>query len=373
MAFRTRTTQLIRPAGYGTAKGYISNTLVADNQTPAYTVYYATCTDVTGSPKQDHILGITKKRASVKGFNGVQPSSTDPARFELKNWMSDNDAIWNPQIDTLPETTTVADCANDILKRSNPNKYKVNGPVSLLELREIPGLIRDYGRNIIDNAAGGNLKWQFGWKPLMSDLDTVFNFQEEVTKKSNYILKLYRKQGLRYKRVYEDSHKVNSGNFQVFSWQGKQGYYLMDISSHRKRWATVRWMPTTLPPQTNAELRKKAIRLVYGLELSPSNIWEAIPWSWLTDWFSNVGDYLSLYNNVVPCTPSTPCVMTTEMTTRTFTPVYLNCSYSGGDATSIVQTKSRALQGFTLTGGIPFLTGRQLSILGSLAVLRLRK
>jgi hypothetical protein len=188
-------------------------------------------------------------------------------------------------------------------------------------------------------------------------------------------MRLYSEKGLRYKRVYEDSHNVAQGNFQAFSWQGKQCYYLMDISTNRKRWATVRWTPTTLPPQSSKEFRNKAARIVYGLELSPSNVWEAIPWSWLVDWFSNVGDYMALYNNVVPAYPSVPCVMTSERTIRTFSPVFVpqQYSYSGGDATSIVQTKSRVLQGFTFTGGIPFMTGRQLSILGSLAVLRLHR
>jgi hypothetical protein len=38
------------------------------------------------------------------------------------------------------------------------------------------------------------------------------------------------------------------------------------------------------------------LKAVLGIGLDPGNIssaaWEAIPWSWLIDWFANVGEYL---------------------------------------------------------------------------------
>jgi hypothetical protein len=37
--------------------------------------------------------------------------------------------------------------------------------------------------------------------------------------------------------------------------------------------------------------------------------WELTPWSWLADWFSNVGDVIAATNNSVPCTWSNLCYM----------------------------------------------------------------
>jgi hypothetical protein len=34
-------------------------------------------------------------------------------------------------------------------------------------------------------------------------------------------------------------------------------------------------------------------RLLYGLELTPETLWNLAPWSWLVDWFANVGPILS--------------------------------------------------------------------------------
>jgi len=34
-------------------------------------------------------------------------------------------------------------------------------------------------------------------------------------------------------------------------------------------------------------------RILYGLDLDPSLVWELVPWSWLVDWFSSAGDSIA--------------------------------------------------------------------------------
>jgi len=371
MPLRMRSTQHIRKGG-GTHKGYISGSLVANSSVPDYTDYYAVSLDESGSPHIDHILAINKKRIIMDPLNGVWPSSTDPARSEMDNWVPDNDAIWNPQHLDLEHPVSNVQAATEVLFRTNPNKYAINGPVSFLELRELPSLLKLQGDNIIENAAGGYLSWQFGWKPLISDLKKLLDFNGLVNKKVGEIHALYQKGGLHRGRSFGTVHTEHSETFgPVYSWQGKSMSLNMSVTTSVEKWATVRWHPSSLPPKDNAAIRRAAIRIVYGLELSASNVWEAIPWSWLIDWFSNVGTYLAAHNNVVPVVPSTPCIMARTTTVRKFRPIFTNCKFDGGYGHNTLQSKSRILQGAGLSATMPFLTARQLSILGSLAILRL--
>lgn len=39
-------------------------------------------------------------------------------------------------------------------------------------------------------------------------------------------------------------------------------------------------------------------RYLYGLDLTPETIWNAIPWSWFVDWFINIGDMFAMLDSV---------------------------------------------------------------------------
>lgn len=49
------------------------------------------------------------------------------------------------------------------------------------------------------------------------------------------------------------------------------------------------WIPDTSSWAWNAEARA----MLFGALPTPSMLWEALPWTWLIDWFSNVGDVIS--------------------------------------------------------------------------------
>jgi hypothetical protein len=40
----------------------------------------------------------------------------------------------------------------------------------------------------------------------------------------------------------------------------------------------------------------EAISALYGTKLTPELLWEVIPWSWLIDWFTNVGDVIANFS-----------------------------------------------------------------------------
>lgn len=59
---------------------------------------------------------------------------------------------------------------------------------------------------------------------------------------------------------------------------------------------------------------------VSGLRPTPANVYKAIPWTWLIDWFSNVGDYVEHLNDIwIDSVVAEYCfVMKHEITRREF-------------------------------------------------------
>jgi hypothetical protein len=314
-----------------------------------------------------------KYESTFHGITGNNPDNVNPNRDEFSNY--DFRMLFDGFRDvgyvSFNHSMSNGACATQLLAETNPNKYSVNGPVSFLELKDIPKMLKLAGNNIIENAAGATLSWQFGWKPLIADIKKVLNWQALVNKKVGELHHLHQQGGLRRRRDFGSENRENTSKVLVRNSWSTRIEYDMQVSENIRKWGSVRWLPTSLPPKDETEYRKLAFRIAYGLEFSAANIWELLPWSWLVDWFSNIGTYMSVHNNIVPVQASTPCIMTRKEKTVKFTPT-MPKALSGGNGSGLSTEKFRQLTAPGLTAGIPFLTGRQLSILGSLAILRLK-
>ena len=107
--------------------------------------------------------------------------------------------------------------------------------------------------------------------------------------------------------------------------------------------------------------------------ISPKQVWDAIPWTWLVGWFTNVDEYLLAHDNRIPLTHSTPCIMTKRFSRWDSLRIPGNAPLvKGGDGAFIRQTKERVVNGGTVTATMGFLSRRQLSILAALHIQRRR-
>lgn len=227
-------------------------------------------------------------------------------------------------------------------------------------------------------AANQYLAGVFGWRPLISDLRKMMEFQSRVDKRVKELRHLYSSGGMkRTLRSGLDSATASFGARNVNAVTASQATIRVNLSVLTKRecWATVRWTPTHVPRDlTDAKLQKEAFRLVYGLNIQPRYLWDAIPWSWLVDWFANIGDYVSSYSNVVPAVSSVPCIMRKTTTEALLSRGSDSASgVRGGNGSFLMETKERFLQGAVLSASLPFLSDRQMSILGALAVQRISR
>lgn len=178
---------------------------------------------------------------------------------------------------------------NDAFGSLKPDLTELSIPNFLLELDEVPGLIKLWSSKLstLRNLAGLRLNWSFGWAPFVGDLEAIkdifvgiINKCKQWQQMENFILKRSKK--------FPSLGGTVSGTF-----------------AHNSTW-TCHWTATRTCT-VSAHLRFKLLRIpkleetltvmrVYldalGFELNPKIVWDAIPFTFVIDWFFDVGGWL---------------------------------------------------------------------------------
>jgi len=267
------------------------------------------CEDSVGTPWADSAMQISKgtcPRVSLSGTRNLSgffdyQSVNVPLSPGVMNLMREPFAYSNwfgrdPLSDIA--LTQMA------LANMNPNRPDADIGVSLLELRELPGLLKD-GTEILaklpgsrKHAAKANVVAQFGIRPIISDLVKLFNFVEIVDRREKYLRELssgYK----RIKRKLTEEEWDGIAPAQV-PWDpladNQTSTNVAYVTSHATRtyWFTAR--AKLQCPLTEREIKDLSAAISYGLHtITAKQLWELVPWSWLIDWFSTTGDLLAAY------------------------------------------------------------------------------
>ncbi|UJQ84996.1 MAG: putative maturation protein [Gulmivirus fundivivens] len=357
---------------------YILGTLPDDNQTDQHH-YSVTCTDQDAG---DHIttnpFDIIRTSTYVGLVNGSNGS-----------WKCEDYAQYNvhPVVANLPGVPDDSVAATSALARANPSRPNVDVWAFVAELRELPRAVKqlgDYLRKVQSGGkpnsadiASGYLGWTFGWKPLISDLGKLLDFQGAVDKRLDALKRLNSGELNRTVVVYNASAPQGVQSWYVGPSYGSTAQFRVYYRTEQKVWVRVRYAPKNpLPPNGSDEQRDLARSLVFGHQISHETLWNLMPWSWLIDWFSNVGDYIAAHNNRLGLTATDIAVM---RHTRQF--VDRVDKLSGPSDCELTQSekptwerkrRSRYVGNPVIKFQLPFLDLGQLSILSALAVTRLK-
>ena len=294
----------------------------------------------------------------------------------------------NPAVNSVPHLNvpglpSFSDTAVRVLSATNPSKASVDLPVAIAELRELPDLVRKFGRGILRQIADGNLRYQFGVKPMVSDFCKLLDFKKSVDKQVQILQGFGKGPQVRKATVFTGSVVQEPGTILVVHSAPSELQMSCRLVSHTttvQRWGYVTWTPT-VPDFRQAFLGDPASayalarKIALGLTLDASTAWELLPWSWLVDWFSNMGEYIDSHRSLIPVAPDTPAVCTTTKSVQ----FYSNTNNAAGipwdtfHFTRVRTTKQRMRASALFpSASLPLLTGRQTGILSSLAVLRSR-
>lgn len=263
-----------------------------------------------------------------------------------------------------------------IAARINPSRPVVDLPVSLIELREIPELVHSLGRDLFTKVAKGNLRYEFGVVPLVSDFFKLLQFTESVQKRFELFKKLQKGAILRKATIWQDSAVTFPGTLVTAqSVLGTMTYRRVTITTTGKIWGYgyVRPSDSFRKEWDDDHIRYAARRVVFGATVDFVTLWELLPWSWLIDWYSDMGDWLLSKRNLIPCTIDTLRVCETTRTEYKYVLENSNVGLLKGQhsCSAYRVDKRRAVASAALpSASLPLISGRQAGILASLFTLR---
>lgn len=344
------------------------------------------CTDFTGSPWTDTTFDLRRgvcPRVTLNGArtqSGILYTSTDvPLGNTPMSCLRDPFLRMEFARTPIPSGTLAAMA----VANANPNRPDIDLPVSIAELRELPSLLKDVtgllaGKLTPARApAKANLAVQFGVLPLVSDIGKLFKFAQLVNARETYLRELSRgKKRLRRNLTKESWTGVTSPLVAFNSTSDNTGTTKCIVTGKMNRtyWYTMSAGLLDIP--TEREIKSLAPELVLGVHsITAEMLWNLVPWTWLIDWFSDTGTLLGAYRGGLRWRYSRLNVMyqTEYDMVAKFTTVRNGFTVTPTQPQGRAVTKVRIQPTVSIfpTWRIPYLTGRQLSILSSLAILRI--
>lgn len=335
----------------------------------------ATCHDEVDGTREPHALDIEHRLLNVEPLNGsvyVNQWSWREYNQMRPGWATTALAQGCPEL--LPDLDSLNARAIRVVNGSNPSRASVDIGVTLAELREAPQLIFRAGSRLLTSGANAFLQYKFGWEPMVNDIMDCFKVQDHVDKRINELQRLASNGGLRRKIMLDDDYRESTPS-STFLESSMGDVFMGELqrSSRRRSWGTCRWVPSPPSPFTAGDYRMRARRAVYGAHADASTAWALMPWTWMFDWFGNLGDFIQTSRNTVGAERQGPVSLMVETTHRDF---YSRTSgpvtVTGGSGSVETVTKTRRnLSWFMPEFQMPFIGSGRLSILGALGVGRI--
>jgi hypothetical protein len=161
------------------------------------------------------------------------------------------------------------------------------------------------GTQALRNVASGHLSHEFGFKPIISDIQKTLLAQE----RARTVLEQYKRDsGKLVRRRYEDKVQTDK-TFSVFRTGSvpqrhfsvgpldslfiPEGNVLLSRETSTRRWfsgAFTYHLPIdNLEEITGSQLSDRGL---VNFDLTPETLWNIAPWSWAVDWIVPVGDLI---------------------------------------------------------------------------------
>lgn len=266
----------------------------------------------TGGPFLSETCGISvpkriKQEWYTRSFSGRRYSVD--GYFHSDNRMVANlyniqHGFYTSALNMMPDAQLMGYGATAI-KETMPTKPEISLSTSLAELAGgLPSMIgRQLVRDRSLSAVGGEyLNYQFGIAPLVSDAASVI----DLTKRYEEILKQFKRDNGRLVRrrrtLVDEKTEYSTVPKTAYAYAGPYGKtvsmlyttdYIDKIQSSRRVWFSGAYK-LAYPLSLDDSLREiTEFNRVWGVIPTPELVWEMIPFSWLVDWFTNVGDVIS--------------------------------------------------------------------------------
>lgn len=380
---RTRS-RILRASGVGSVVKTIFGSFLSSSSVGPYQMGQEAVSDFVGAPWTDSTFYLERGISPSVLFNGVYPAGfIVNTLVDVPLEQGASELMSKPWIHFPMNPLTPTTLANMARANMNPNRPAIDLPVSLVELREIPKLLKDLTELLAiaqrgaRDAARANLAGQFGVLPIIRDVMTLFDFAKEVDKKEKYLRELSRGDKRISRSLHKEEWSTSSSSVVILSPTAgvptgpSSGYVTCEAS--REYWFTARAHLLNPPPER--ELRSLSAEITLGTDtVHIEQLYALTPWSWLIDWFSDTGTILAAYRGGLEWDYGDLNVMyRTKYHTKLYAPnlpVTISMVPGRPQAKAVQKERIQPFTGSVLPSWrIPYLDGRQWSILSSLAIL----
>jgi hypothetical protein len=298
------------------APGTISTTWSsgAERSPPAPDMYdtnsrhggFERCSDYVHSKPYTDKSPLTIQRATVK------PARFSGTRYDIPFWTDYNNVRFCfrnvDEVYSEPFTLDWGYWETAALARLNPSKPEVDLPLFLLELRELPKLVKQIGDAVLlkrVSASEAYIAKEFGIDPLIGDVKKLLQLMLSLEKRLDHLRRI--KRGSKFAGTLYDKE------WQYPVWLGDLGF--TSYSRYEVRRTKRVWFTCESNPQIEIPIGEspwEQLKYALGLSARPVTIWNAIPWSWMIDWFVNVSEWIELVQNSYPIPFQNMCLMQTN-------------------------------------------------------------
>jgi len=237
--------------------------------------------------------------------------TTDGPGFTVQ----DSDAQYIASLERASATAMLQKWGPGLLNNCKPVPRKLSLTYNVSELRELPSALREmcsqymklakFWRTFSEGTlkldkelANGYIAYQFGWKLLQQDILNLLQTPEKVAKQLNMLLDRQGKdQTFRSKQVGVGSVTGNL-SFGCEMFGGEMAVRRNGPYSNKWEIRSVVNFRLDFPRSDIPRLRSDLTVRLWGLDASPEDLYNMVPWTWLIDWFTGCGDYIALINYI---------------------------------------------------------------------------
>lgn len=211
-------------------------------------------------------------------------------------------------------------------KRTRPGNPQAGLGQFLVELRDLPkvplrGFLKQFSRlmkragsfhriplvllrdlSAFRELGSEYLNVEFGWRPFVNDLQQMYNLWKTIDRQMAQIIRENGKTIHRKTTLEDDTSTSQTGFSNATPFTNVAGappaimpgatQYSLVTRTYTRVWYSAAyryWIPDVSSSLWDARARAA----LFGVLPTPELLWNVLPWSWLVDWFSNVGDVVS--------------------------------------------------------------------------------
>jgi len=254
-------------------------------------------------------LSTIRDRVDRKGRGRYAAHGCDHERWygpvaPLPQMMQDHGNLFTPSfpqycvpgkvnlfVRTLPDSAWLAENLKAFATFSSAFPEEISIANFLWELRELGTLIPKIAHTYLETVQSGILNVEFGWKPFLSDLKTLGELNERVTQRLEHLREIAGKR-TRLGAVSENFYVVGGLADQVESYYKSFQIRVKHLST-RYDWRAGGYVFQNLDYLDGLIGQLRAFSGALGLQNPVKVLWNALPFSFVMDWFFNVSGHLA--------------------------------------------------------------------------------